>query len=152
MKINAASTLNLEENVRFASVNGCGRIFPGQTMPEEKVFLVVNGALDIEPGSEDILKNYAGIMVNGALTCPESMTGLLSSITVNGATKTYPDGSIRLKKIAVLQTSRSPFTRRKDTWSSADALSEVMERLPSIYSFPPYRFTRSSSSTASSST
>ena len=71
-------------------------------MPEEKVFLVVNGALDIEPGSEDILKNYAGIMVNGALTCPESMTGLLSSITVNGATKTYPDGSIRLKKITVL--------------------------------------------------
>ncbi len=102
VKINAASTLNLEGDVRFASVNGCGRIFPGQTMPEEKVFLIVNGALDIEPGSEDILKNYAGIMVNGALTCPESMTGLLSSITVNGATKTYPDGCIRLKKTTVL--------------------------------------------------
>ncbi len=102
VKLSAASTLNLEGDVRFSSVNGCGRIFPGQTMPEEKVFLVVNGALDIEPGSEEILKNYAGIMVNGALTCPESMTGLLSSITVNGATKTYPDGCIRLKKTTVL--------------------------------------------------
>lgn len=102
VKLSAASTLNLEGDVRFSSVNGCGRIFPGQTMPEEKVFLIVNGALDIEPGSEEILKNYAGIMVNGALTCPESMTGLLSSITVNGATKTYPDGCIRLKKTTVL--------------------------------------------------
>jgi len=102
VKLSAASTLNLEGDVRFSSVNGCGRIFPGQTMPEEKVFLIVNAALDIEPGSEEILKNYAGIMVNGALTCPESMTGLLSSITVNGATKTYPDGCIRLKKTTVL--------------------------------------------------
>ena len=102
VKINAASTLNLEEDVRFSSVNGSARIFPGQAMTEEKVFLTVNGALEIEPDSEEILKNYAGIMVNGSLTCPESMTGLLSAVTVNGATQTYPDGSIRLKNTTVL--------------------------------------------------
>lgn len=97
VKFDAATVLNLEGEVRFSSVNGSGRIFPGQTMAEGKVFLMVNGALDIEPGSEEVLKNYAGIVVNGALTCPESMTGLLSDVTVNGATKTYPDGCIRLK-------------------------------------------------------
>lgn len=102
VKLNAASTLNLDEDVRFTSVNGSGRIFPGQTMAGEKVFLIVNGALEIEAGSEEVLKNYAGIMVNGALTCPESMTGLLSAVTVNGATRTYPDGAIRLKNTAVL--------------------------------------------------
>lgn len=102
VKINAASTLNLDEDVRFTSVNGFGRIFPGQTMAGEKVFLIVNGTLEIEPGSEEVLKNYAGIMVNGSLTCPESMTGLLSAVTVNGTTKTYPDGAIRLKNTAVL--------------------------------------------------
>lgn len=102
VKLNAASTLNLDEDVRFTSVNGSGRIFPGQTMAGEKVFLIVNGALEIEAGSEEVLKNYAGIMVNGSLTCPESMTGLLSAVTVNGATRTYPDGAIRLKNTAVL--------------------------------------------------
>lgn len=98
VKLDAATVLSLEGEVRFSSINGSGRIFPGQTMAEGKVFLMVNGTLDIEPGSEEVLKRYAGIVVNGALTCPESMTGLLSDVTVNGATKTYPDGCIRLKK------------------------------------------------------
>ena len=56
VKLNAASTLNLDEDVRFTSVNGSGRIFPGQTMAGEKVFLIVNGALEIEAGSEEVLK------------------------------------------------------------------------------------------------
>lgn len=102
VKLDAATTMSLEGSVRFSSVNGSARIFPGQAMAEEKVFLMVNGTLDIEPGSEEILKNYAGIMVNGSLTCPESMTGLLSSVTVNGTTKTYPDGCVRLKASTVL--------------------------------------------------
>ena len=102
VKLNASTTLNLEEDVRFASFNGSTRIYPGQTMTDGRVFLLVNGTLDIESGSEEILKNYAGIMVNGSLTCPESMTGFLSAITVNGAIKTYPDGCIRLKKSAEL--------------------------------------------------
>lgn len=98
VKIDAATTLNLEGDVRFDSLNGTARILPGQTMAEGKVFLMINGTLDIEAGSEEVLKNYAGIMVNGALTCPESMVGLLSDVTVNGATRTYPDTCIRLKK------------------------------------------------------
>lgn len=102
VKINAATMLSPEGEVRFSSINGAGRIFPGQAMAEEKVFLIVNGTLDIESGSEEVLKSYAGIMVNGTLTCPESMTGLLSNIRVNGATKTYPDGAILLKNTAVL--------------------------------------------------
>lgn len=102
VKINAATMLSPEGEVRFSSINGAGRIFPGQAMAEEKVFLIVNGTLDIESGSEEVLKSYVGIMVNGALTCPESMTGLLSNVTVNGATKTYPDGAILLKNRTVL--------------------------------------------------
>ncbi|MDE7220333.1 MAG: hypothetical protein K2O45_12045 [Oscillospiraceae bacterium] len=102
VKLSASATRSLDEAVRFSSVNGSASIFPGQTMTEEKVFLTVNGSLEIEPGSEEVLKNYVGIMVNGSLTCPESMTGLLSSVTVNGATRTYPDGCVRLKASTVL--------------------------------------------------
>lgn len=101
-QINCASTFSVPEGVRFAYQNGSARISPSQTAPEEKVFLLVNGSLVVEPGSEETLKAYAGITVNGSLTCPESMAGLLGMVTVNGSTRTYPDGSIILKKTTAL--------------------------------------------------
>ena len=101
--LNCANTLTLEENVRFSTFNGTMIISPSQTVAEEKIFLMVNGRLDIEPGSEEALKGYAAIVVNGSATCPRSAADLLGGrLTVNGSLNTYPDGCILLKPVAVL--------------------------------------------------
>lgn len=100
--LNAANTIDAEEDAQVSTVNGKAEIKPGQSVPSGKVMLIVNGSLDIAPGSEELLKNYVGIQVNGSITCPESIAGLLSMATVNGAISTYPDGCVRLKRTAVL--------------------------------------------------
>ena len=102
-ELNCAETMTLEENVRFAQFNGSMKITPSQVASEERTCLMVNGTLDIEAGSEEALKNYAAIIVNGSVTCPDSIKDILgNTLTVNGALTTYPDGCIRLKKAAVL--------------------------------------------------
>lgn len=103
VKINCAGVQNLEDNVRFSIFNGTSVISPSTTVPEEKTFQVLNGQLDIEPGSEEALKSYAGIFVNGSVTCPKSIADQLGGkLTVNGAFNTYPDGCICLKNTTVL--------------------------------------------------
>ena len=102
VEINTAATFSLEDDVRFSMINGPMTLSAGQTLPQEKVAAMVNGPLTLEPGCEEVLKNYAFMMINGPVTCPESMTGLLSSFTVNGPIQPYPDGAILLKKSTVL--------------------------------------------------
>lgn len=103
VKLNSASTTILPENVRFAIFNGKTVISPSAVVPDEKIFQIINGFLEIEPGSEDALNGYAKIVVNGAVTCPKSIADKAGGLlTVNGQFDTYPDGCIRLKKTAVL--------------------------------------------------
>lgn len=102
VKLNCASTITLEENVRFSTVNGPLSITAGQAVPEEKLLLVVNGPVDIEAGCEEVLKSYSGMIVNGPITCPESIAGLLGAFTTNGPIRAYPDGAICLKSRTVL--------------------------------------------------
>lgn len=101
-KLNCANTIALEENVRFSTVNGPLSITAEQAVPEEKVFWVVNGRVDIESGCEETLKSCAGMVVNGPVICPTSVAGLLGDFSINGPIQTYPDGAILLKKYAVL--------------------------------------------------
>lgn len=102
VQVNCASSVSLDGSVRFAVVNGPLTIHAGQAVPEERSYLVVNAPLTIEPGTEEILKSYAGMTINGPVNCPESLAGLLTGFLVNGPVRTYPDGGILLKKVAVL--------------------------------------------------
>lgn len=102
VNLNFATTTTDDGNISVSTINGPMTIAPGQVMPEGKIYLNVNGPLEILPGSEEILKNYAGMMINGPITCPESMAGLLSSFNINGPVRTYPDGSIVLKNTTIL--------------------------------------------------
>lgn len=102
VSVNAANSVVLDGDVRITTINGPMSIHPGQAVPGEKLYLQINGPLDIAPGSEEILRGYAGMVVNGPISCPESVTGLLSAFQVNGPVYAYPDGSILLKKTAVL--------------------------------------------------
>lgn len=100
--INSTSILDVEGEVQVSEHNGKAEIKPGQVCPAGKVLLIVNGTLDIAPGSEELLSHYCAISVNGVLTCPESLSGLLTMAKVNGTLQTYPDGCIRLKRTAIL--------------------------------------------------
>lgn len=102
VQVNCANVISLEENVRLSTVNGSMEMHPSQNIPTEKTLLVVNGSLDIAPGCEELLRSYLHITVNGSVECPRSMAPLLTMMSVNGSTDTYPDGCVRLKNTVVL--------------------------------------------------
>ena len=76
--------------------NGWMELKCGQ-MPARKTVLVVNGGLAIWPGTEELLKNYLAIIVNGSVRYPESLSAGLTRMKVNGKTSVYPDDCIILK-------------------------------------------------------
>lgn len=113
VELNVDKTLDVAGDVRFAQINGRKELGPGSAAPADPTFLTVNGVLDIAPGAGDALKNYVGIEVNGKILCPESLSGLLSSATINGALETYPDDCVRLKRTVVLDRT-FPLRARQD--------------------------------------
>lgn len=64
--------------------------------------MIVNGPLEIAPGTEAVLQNYEFISVNGPVTCPQSCEGLVSKMEVNGPMTVYPDDCVMLDKVFVL--------------------------------------------------
>ena len=99
---NTAQTLDISGNVQVSQINGRKELGPGTPAPKAPTLLMVNGVLDIAPGAEAALAGYTGIQVNGQVICPESLSGLLSAVSVNGQIETYPDDCIRLKRTVVL--------------------------------------------------
>lgn len=53
----------------------------------------VNGMLKIAPGTQEVLKRFSRISVNGIVLCPKSIAALLPMpmLSINGMTKSYPD-------------------------------------------------------------
>lgn len=103
VKINAATNLSLtDETVRFSTINAPVTISAGQTVPDQKTAVIINGPVTLESGCEAVLDSYAYLCVNGPVTCPESMTALLRGFTINGPIRAYPDGAILLKRSTVL--------------------------------------------------
>ncbi len=71
-------------------INGSCSI--GSAVPrEDNTVLKVNGTLTICPKAEEALRHYLRISVNGSVICPESMSGCLTRVSVNGSAITYPD-------------------------------------------------------------
>lgn len=101
-----ASLIRLPGGVKFKSANGVTTISAADEC-EDKVYLMVNGVLTIEPDvtPEMILSRYSGMMINGIANCSRSVNDALSAIgaTVNGRINAYPDGAIlRLNQNVVL--------------------------------------------------
>lgn len=99
--MNADMVLDVEEEVAVHRQNGLMEIKAGEK-PENKTILFLNGRLSIEPGTEEVLKSYQGIYVNGQVCYPESVASHLTGMKVNGVSECYPDGCVRLKPTAVL--------------------------------------------------
>lgn len=91
------------EDVQAAMQNGSFTIGASSVSPAQRTILIVNGRLVVEPGAEKSLEGYVKIVVNGAVLCPESVAGALSSrLSVNGSMTTYPDDAVLLKRTFVV--------------------------------------------------
>ena len=95
--MNVANVLEVPdgENISVQSINGKGEIGPGAD--GTGVFLMVNGKLFIADGSQESVKSYYRIMVNGKVLMPKSYEGQFPNIQVSGKTECYPDGATILK-------------------------------------------------------
>ncbi len=93
--LNAATVLEKPEDAELKVVNGKCEIMPGDA-PSRPVALLVNGALEIGKDTEEILSHYALIQVNGLVTYPDSLSGKLDMLRVNGSTDCYPADAVRL--------------------------------------------------------
>lgn len=95
--MNVANILELPDgqDIKVQNINGKGEIGPDAN--GEGVFLIVNGKLVISDGSQDAVKSYSRIVVNGKVLMPKSYEGRFSNIQVNGKTGYYPDGATILK-------------------------------------------------------
>lgn len=99
--MNCSRVLDVEGNVQVSTINGIAQI-KSSDIPVGKRFLFVNGSLEIGPNTESVLEQCVGIFVNGSVTYPESMSGILGMMTVNGSSICYPDGAVILKRSAVI--------------------------------------------------
>lgn len=95
--MNNDRTIEVEGNteVYVKSVNGSYEI-TGNSAVEEHTILVVNGLLLVHKGTEEILKKYEGISVNGSVRYPKSLEGYMGKMNVNGSVETYPDDCVLL--------------------------------------------------------
>lgn len=96
IQLNVDNIVEAEGDVDVQVQNGWMELKCGQ-MPARKTVLVVNGELAIWPGTEELLKNYLAIIVNGSVRYPESLSAGLTRMKVNGKTSVYPDDCIILK-------------------------------------------------------
>lgn len=104
VKIYTVYIINMEKDIRFSVINGPMTISARQTVSGQTPAALINGPVTLEPGCEEVLDSYAFLVINGPVTCPESMTSLLSGFQINGPIRAYPDGAIPigLKRNTVL--------------------------------------------------
>jgi hypothetical protein len=93
--LNAATVLAKPDNAEFKVVNGKYEIMAGEA-PNQPVALLVNGSLEVGKDTEEVLRHYSLIQVNGSVTYPDSLSGKLDMLRVNGSTNCYPADAARL--------------------------------------------------------
>lgn len=95
--MNVGNTIELPDgqDITMKSINGKSEI--GPDADGKDVLLSVNGRLFISDGSQDAVKSYYRIVVNGKVVMPKSYEGKFSNIQTNGMTEYYPDGAKILK-------------------------------------------------------
>lgn len=84
-------------SAKTRAINGVYEITPSSIV-DDNLAIALNGILKIAPGTEEILKKYEKITVNGIILCPKSIAAILPlpSLSLNGMTKVYPDEYVLL--------------------------------------------------------
>lgn len=114
--LNCGTVLDVEGDVQIKTINGSHEIRSTDAV-EGKFYYVVNGRLVIGTGTEKIMENCVGLMINGVVGYPESMSGKLAMMTVNGAASCYPDGAVVLKRTAVIDRTFVPRAKECLYWA-----------------------------------
>lgn len=100
LTMNQESMIVLPEELEVAvKIVNAGYKITKSTVVQEHTVMIINGPLEIEPGTEELLKKYEHISVNGPVTCPKSCEGLLNKMAVNGSVMVYPDDCVMLDKV-----------------------------------------------------
>lgn len=115
--MNCGNVLEVDKDVKVTTINGPGQI-KSTDIVAEKTVAIFNGPLEIGPGTQAVLDSYVGITVNGPLTVPESMSGYLNKIKVNGPVVCYPDDAIVLKRNAVIDKLFPLRAKNRLYWSA----------------------------------
>lgn len=116
VSLNCAGIVVVPEDAQVFTINGSRKITPNDA-PAGRTYLMVNGFVEIAPGSEKALESYVGISINGCLICPESLRGHLPNVTINGPTTFYPDEAIVLNSTAVIDRLFALRAKNKLYWS-----------------------------------
>lgn len=95
-RLNIERTIDSAEDLEVKIINGAYEITSGM-IPPKPVILDVNGSLKVCPGTEEILKKYECMIINGSAEFPESFKSSLDKMIVNGQVRTYPDDSVILE-------------------------------------------------------
>lgn len=101
VEMNCADVIELDKDTEIIMQNGKFTISASDAAGK-KAFLIVNGALNVEPGAENALSKFTGIFVNGSVTYPDNLAPYIGSLKVNGATNTYPSDAILLKNTFIV--------------------------------------------------
>jgi hypothetical protein len=97
--VNMAKMLEVEEGCEVCTVNGGMTLGPDSALPSKPTFLIVNGDLTVNPGSEKVVQGYTSIHVNGGLTSPCSISNV--NISTNGNITLYPDEAVLMDNLVV---------------------------------------------------
>ena len=92
---NTSSVLEKPEGAQVKVINGKHVIMAGDVY-QQPVALLVNGLLEIDKDAEKAMEQYLMIQVNGSAVYPDSLSGKLPMLRVNGNTECYPADSVRL--------------------------------------------------------
>lgn len=115
--LNCGNVVEVPRDVKISTVNGSAKI-KATDIPGEKIYLMLNGSLEIGPGTQEVLKQYVGITVNGSVLHPESLSGSLAMLKVNGSIDVYPDEAIVLKRSAVIDRVFALRAKKKLYWAA----------------------------------
>lgn len=103
IRLNIERTIESAESPEVKVINGTYEMTAGM-LPQKTAIVWVNGFLRVCPGTEEALKKYECIIINGTAEFPEGMKASLDNMIVNGQVKTYPDDSVVLEDDFILDS------------------------------------------------
>jgi len=99
--LNSAFVMEKPKDAQVKVINGRYEITTGD-VEQQPVALLVNGQLDINNITDAALEKYVLIHVNGSVAYPDTLSGKLPMLRVNGGTECYPADAIRLNATFVV--------------------------------------------------
>ncbi|NLY46699.1 MAG: hypothetical protein GX053_12060, partial [Tissierella sp.] len=99
--MNTAEVTEVSAEAEIMIQNGSYEISDG-TLLSKPAVLIVNGSLNIETRSQEVLDKFMLIQVNGSVSYPSDIKDKLPIIKVNGSIDSYPGDAIKLKSKLIM--------------------------------------------------